>query len=239
MHKRSINSCSSLRMSSLITSRKHCKSDDSLNSPRKRICTGADTATAMTSVITVPHSYLSIQSTRYAPAFNPPCSTIQSYLTPSKVSFEGVTGIQFHYPSQLHPQFNPSFPLWPPSKETFEGVTGIQFHYPSWLHPQFNPPFPLWPLWKSLLKGHWHSILSTLSTSTIYIYLFLIRKLSEYIPVTSLSPLHSLALSGDSLCHHYKLLYNLVIYPIQFCKSINRAPSSHPFSPGPAGVFFL
>src|SRR5258708_23663869 len=46
MHKRRINSCSSLRMSSLITSRKCCKSDDLLDLPRKRICASADTATA-------------------------------------------------------------------------------------------------------------------------------------------------------------------------------------------------
>ena len=73
------------------------------------------------------------------------CSSIQSYLTPLKANFQ-----RGHWHS---------------------------IPYPSWLHPQFNP---LWPLWKSLLKGHWHSILSTLSTSAIYIYLFLIRKLLEY-----------------------------------------------------------
>src|SRR5258708_86979 len=73
--------------------------------------------------------------------------------------------------------------ILPPFKVTFKGVTGIQFH---------------------------NSILSTLSTSAIYIYLFLIGKLSEYILLTSLSPLHSLALSGVSLCHHCKHLLFLM-----------------------------
>ncbi len=60
-----------------------------------------------------------------------------------------------------------------------------------WIGPlkQFNP------LWHSIPCS---TIQSCGSLAAIYMYLFLIRKLSEYIPVTSLSPWQSLALSRES-----------------------------------------